>query len=271
MPPKKSKVAPEPVEAAPPPPPPDPAVVAAQEVVARWEARRNELTEKVATSTAQIKELCGQKTKRENEMKELSGQVQTLAVPKPPEPVNPKDAKTPAKKPGKNEAPPPPPAVDEEEQKKVQKNTLTLLNAFKKKREKPIVETVEVDGEQKTVVKEVQLPKPTDFDPELWTKMLELRDQKFTAEDTINTMRSNIETLTARRDTLAEMKALAQYSLEAAQFEVKKLTELKTASAGQSPVPPDHTPQLTASALSPTIAANPSLPPKSPAQQVRGK
>ena len=264
MPPKNNKKAALEVEAAPPPPPPDPAVVAAQELVGRWEERKNELVEKVGRSQVQIKELIAQKTERENEMKELQSKVQELAQPKPPEPTPTKTPAKPAK--GKSvDPPPPPPIIDEEEQKKVQKNTTLLLNGFKKKKEKPITKTVVIDGENQTVVEEAPLPKPTDIDPTLWSQMLELREKRFSNEETISTMRSNIETLTARRDTLQEMHQLAQYALEAAQFELKRLQESK---GGAPLAPADGGIPVTAATLS---ALPPTAPPKSPGHVVRGK
>lgn len=274
MPPKKGKV--EPVEAAPPPPPPpvDPAVVAAQQVVKRWEGRCSELELTVSTTQQQLKDMIALKTQRELEVKELTNRVQDLASPKAPEPPVP--VKAPPKPVKGKEAPPPPPpppVVDEEEQKKHAKQVNMLMNAFKRKREKPVVKIVVVEGEEQQVVEEPVIPKPPDIDGDLWKEMLNLRDQRFSHEEQINTMRSNIETVTARKNVLEEMKQLAAYSLEAAQIQLRQLTEAKN--GGGAAASNDSAAALLPVAGSTvdnrlTTPQHPA-PPKSPSQMVRAK
>lgn len=257
MPPKKAKN--EPGEVASSAPPPDPAVIAAQDVITRWEKRHGELVSQCSESHVQIKDLSAQKTKREMEIKDLQGKVSDLASPRLPVPSEPaaKSAKV-AK--GKAapvvETPSVPPEVLEEEQKKVQRNTTLLLNGFKRKRDRITKMTVLENGEEAQVVEDAPVAKPTDFDPDVWAQMLKFRSDKFTGEDTINSMGKNLDTLTARRDVLLEMKEVARYSLEAAQFDLKKIHEKLNPPAADQ--------------LSPEPAATEQAP-RSPSQVVRTK
>lgn len=208
----------------------DPAVVAAGLTLERWKARADEVLEKKNATANQLKQLSQKKAEAEQTVKDLLSQVQDMASPRqkveePPPPV--KGATKAKGKEAPPPPPPPPPVMDEEEQKRFAKNQTLLLNAFKKRRgEKTQTRVVEgPDGTEQTIVEEVVASKPTDIPEELWHAVLRMRDQRIQQEESLASVRQNIETLTARRNLVQEMERLVQYSYDAAQFDLKRSKE----------------------------------------------
>ena len=221
MPPKKTNEPPPPPPR--PPTPPNPAVIAAQGVVEKWEKRVEDLENKLKTTQQYIEELEAQSQQRESTVRSLYQQVVTVTTPRAAEP---EPAAKGAKKPVKGVPEPPPvPTPDEEELKRQAKTAAYLQNLFKKKKENfRVRDTPNDDGSER--VEEMGVAKPPEIDDELWQKVLAMRDERIQHEEALLTMRSNIETLTARKEGLRQIEKLVAYSLAGAR---ERLEQVKAA------------------------------------------
>ena len=177
-------------------------------------------------------------------------------MPKPPEPEAPpaKGAK-PAKggKAAAVETPPPPPPLDEDELKRLTKLQNAVNVMYKKKRERPLVrdtppatadslaskrgESVAgsaagdhgADNEGAAtpaaapppVPDEPGIVKPADLDPELWLRVLKLRDERIETEEALAGVNANIEVAEARARNLTTLRNVTGYSQDAAKFAVE--------------------------------------------------
>ena len=248
MPPKKNEPPPPPPR---PPTPPNPVVIAAQSLVEKWEQRVEDITEKMTTTQQVIENLETETAQREATVRSLQQQVVEVTTPRRAEPEPPGKGKKPVK--GAPE-PPTAPTPDEEELKRQAKSAQALQNLFKKKKENfRVRDTPNDDGSER--VEEVGVAKPPEIDEELWGKVLQLRDERINHEDALLTMRSNIETLTSRKESLKKIEQLVAYSLAGAQ---ERLVVAKAA-----PPPP-------ADAIMPADAAgSPVTAPRPPSNQTK--
>ena len=227
-----------PPPAPPPPAPVDPAIVAAHKIVERWASRNEELQVTARHIRDTMHDLETQRTSRENMCRDLLVKVQEVASPKPPTPAEPHPAGKPgaAKPANKKEAappppPPPPPPTDEEDIKRQAKLQQALINAFKKKRDlRPQIPPAGAPdllppGEP-PLVDQAVAARPPEVDPELWQRVLKLRDERIDAEDTINALKQSLETATARQRSLQQIEKLVKYALTAAQHDLKKAEDV---------------------------------------------
>jgi hypothetical protein len=240
MPPKSKEV--EKAHAPPPPTPPNPVVIAAEQQVSKWELRVSDIATNVEQAAVQLDDFQTQRTSRENSMKDLFSQAQTAAQPRPKE-VDAEASLT--AKPGKGAkgkvaAPPPEPVAapvpvtpDEEDLRSQKKRDHLVMQLFKKKREPRAMLEVDPDSTQPEA-NEPGVNRPPEIDEDIWARVLNMRDERLTNEDQLYTLRSNIEVVTARQDSLRSIQRLVQYSLDAAKFDLQRA---KLAPKVEDPLP----------------------------------
>ena len=164
------------------------------------------------------------------------------------------------------------PAVDQEEQKRLAKVTSLLMNSFKKRKERVVVQE-----DQQTRTEETVMTRPQEVPEDMWGKMLKLREERLETEEAVAALRSKIEALSAHHRNLETMERVARYSLSASQWEVTRVKEdsAARAAAAAAVAAPTAAAEATGDMLGPPLeppkGKRPSVSPRPPSQLVKGR